>query len=80
MGQDGARQQPDPANIHVEGLVPLFFGNLLGGADVQHTCIVDEDVGGSKSRVDLFKDSIDIGLSGNIACADERSAAQFLRE
>src|ERR1700735_2458866 len=44
MWQRCAREQPDRTNIHVEGVIPLFFGNLLGVSDMQDSRVVYENV------------------------------------
>ena len=48
--QDCAGKQPQSANVQSKGLVPLIFADLLGGADVEDSGVVEQDVHPAKSR------------------------------
>src|SRR5580692_2307178 len=43
-GKHGAGEQPKSANVDIEGLVPLFFRDLLGGSNVMDPRIVQQNI------------------------------------
>ena len=48
MRQDSAGKQPQAADVDVEGLVPLLFGDLFDVSHVKNTGIVQQDVDAAK--------------------------------
>src|SRR5271166_6697863 len=80
MRQNRARQQPQPADVSVECLVPLIFGDPFGGPDVQHASIVQQDVDSSEVRGGLLNYTFDAVFFGNIGGDYQRGVADFTRE
>jgi hypothetical protein len=42
--QCGPRELPNGTNVHIEGVVPLFFGYLLGVSNMQDPGVVQQKV------------------------------------
>ena len=42
--QRGPRELPNGTNVHIEGVVPLFFGYLLGVSNMQDPRVVQQKV------------------------------------
>ena len=64
---DGAREQPNCTNVHLEGVVPLIFGNLLCVPNMQDPGVVEQKVQSAKVAHGLVYQSTYFARFGNVS-------------
>lgn len=71
------RQHPQPADIHIEGLVPLVFADLLRCSGVQHGSIVEQKVQAAKVARGLLEHGLNVSGPRYIRCHRQRRLAKL---
>src|SRR5580692_11420021 len=56
-GKHGAGEQPKSTNVDIEGLVPLFFRDLLGGSNVKNARVIEQNIEASEMGHGLLDDA-----------------------
>ena len=79
MGQHGAGQQPQAADVHVESVVPLFLGVRFCGAGKQLRCIVHQHVDSIESEQRGLDQSVDVPGADDVGAHRLASGPDFLR-
>jgi hypothetical protein len=78
-GKHGAGEQPKPTNIHIEGLVPLLFRDLLGSSNVKDSRIVQQNIEAAEMCHGLLDDVGNFVLRRHIRHQDESRVADLSR-
>jgi hypothetical protein len=78
-GKHGAGEQPKSTNIDIEGLVPLFFRDLLGGSNVKDSSIVQQNIEAAEMCHGLLDDAGNFVLGRHIRHQDETRVADLSR-
>jgi hypothetical protein len=71
-------KQPNRTNIHIEGVVPLFFGYLLGVSNVQDPSVVQQKVYSANVAHGLVYQSTGFARFGTVSWNRKRWIANFV--
>src|ERR1700690_1216477 len=77
-GKAAKESSQNGTNIHVEGLVPLFFCNLLGASGVQYSRVVQQKIQSAELSHGLIEEGFNIHRSGNVGWNREGKIANFV--
>jgi hypothetical protein len=75
----GAGKQPKAADVNIEGLVPLFFRDLLGGSNVKDSSIVQQNIEAAEMCHGLLDNACNFILDRHIRRQDESRVADLSR-